>query len=83
MLTILMPQSALKREEELTRFEIPLLTQEMRNGYPHRHWVLWDDRPCTLLRSFREVTRNLRQKCDGYFTYTALEVRRMYALPKL
>jgi hypothetical protein len=44
-------------------------------------WVLWNDDICTQLHSCREVTRNLRQKFDGFSTYTTGEINAMFAIP--
>ena len=79
----LITQYAIGREHELTVFELPLYREEIRNGYPHKHWVLWDDQIATILHRNREVVRNLRQEFSGVPHYTTQEIFRTYAIPTL
>ena len=55
----------------------------MRNGQPQRDYTLWSDGIATTLHSCREICRNLRQKFDGYYSYTAHEVNSMYSIQSL
>lgn len=72
----LITQYAIGREHELTVFELPLYREEIRNGYPHKHWALWDDQIATILHRNREVVRNLRQEFSGVPHYTTQEIFR-------
>jgi hypothetical protein len=69
------------REHELPSFELPLFVDEMREGVPYRHWVLWNDRICTLLHSFREIARMAWQRFTiPHQQWTMNEVRSQYAI---
>jgi hypothetical protein len=85
---------ALRREADFQKYGQPLYRETPNNGGSQvingraqetycRYWSLWDDAICTQLHSCREVTRNLRQKFDGYSTYSAREIRAMYSIPTL
>jgi hypothetical protein len=85
---------ALRRETDLSNYGQPLYKETPNRGGPQftngrtqetycRYWALWDDAICTQLHSCREVTRNLRQKFDGYSTYSTREIRAMYSIATL
>ena len=83
------PSMVLRREEELGRFEIPLLNDRedvngvIKNGVRHhfiREWALHQPREIKLLHSMREVTRHLRAKYDTPGNYTVREIQQVYSI---